>query len=213
MLGDGSRGVEAHPRPGRGGRRCGRGRRPVRPRGLLAVAAFAALAAFSSRLSRGRPRATGTARAPGRWLRDEGGGACRGDVGRPRAQDASGAAGSLLGNEGSNAGGGGVARMAQLGQLQQRASFAERRQLGVEGDVVDGVPEARTKAAEEVEDEGRLRNGVADVAESVGEHLDVLGLVGDGELALHERVELLVEVDSPSLAVAAKLALDGSPES
>jgi hypothetical protein len=59
-------------------------------------------------------------------------------------------------------------------ESEHGACLAEGRELDRVDDVVSGDRELGVEAADEVEDEPSLRNGVADVAKRVGKGLDML---------------------------------------
>jgi len=69
-------------------------------------------------------------------------------------------------------------------------------------DVVGGTSEAGIEAAQEVEDELQVGDGVADIAERIGGGLHPLGVVVDGRIALGHGVELMTQ----------EVALYGDPE-
>ena len=57
------------------------------------------------------------------------------------------------------------------------------------------------EAADDVEDEGAVLNGFAEVGEVVGHALELLAVIGDGEITLHKSSELGVKDEGASLAV------------
>ena len=65
--------------------------------------------------------------------------------------------------------------------------------------------------ADDVENESAVLNGFAKIGEVVGHVLELLAVVGDGEIILHECSELGVENEGASLAVTQELGLDGEP--
>ena len=67
------------------------------------------------------------------------------------------------------------------------------------------------EAADDVEDESAVLNGFAEIGEVVGHTLELLAVIGDGEITLHESSELGVEDEGASLTVAQELGLDGEP--
>ena len=64
------------------------------------------------------------------------------------------------------------------------------------------------EAADDVEDEGAVLNGFAEVGKVVGHALELLAVIGDGEITLHKSSELGVEDEGASLAVTQELGLD-----
>ena len=67
------------------------------------------------------------------------------------------------------------------------------------------------EAADDVEDESAVLNGFAEIGEVVGHALELLAVIGDGEITLHKSSELGVEDEGASLTVAQELGLDGEP--
>jgi len=67
------------------------------------------------------------------------------------------------------------------------------------------------EAADDVEDEGAVLNGFAEVGEVVGHALELFAVIGDGEITLHKSSELGVEDEGASLAVTQALGLDSEP--
>jgi hypothetical protein len=67
------------------------------------------------------------------------------------------------------------------------------------------------EAADDVEDESVMLNGFTEVGEVVGYVLELLAVIGDGEVTLHESSELGVEDEGASLTVVQELGLDGEP--
>jgi len=57
------------------------------------------------------------------------------------------------------------------------------------------------EAADDVEDEGAVLNGFAEVGEVVGHALELFVVIGDGEITLHKSSELGIEDEGASLAV------------
>jgi hypothetical protein len=77
------------------------------------------------------------------------------------------------------------------------------------GDDVGGGGEARVEAAQEVEHQLRGRDGVADLPECSSSALQLLGVGVDGEVALGQVVELLLEDDGARLLVCLEQPLNG----
>jgi hypothetical protein len=67
------------------------------------------------------------------------------------------------------------------------------------------------EAADDVEDEGAVLNSFAKVGEVVGHALELLAVIGDGEITLHKSSELGIENEGARLAVTQELGLDGEP--
>ena len=71
--------------------------------------------------------------------------------------------------------------------------------------------EALTEAPDQIEDEGAIRDGFADVGEGGSQALELAAVVGDGEITLAEVVKLGVEVEGTSFTIAEKLGFNGKP--
>ena len=67
------------------------------------------------------------------------------------------------------------------------------------------VVELVVQASDEGEDEGAVLDGLADVGEVVGEDLEALAVVADGEITLLQMMEFGGEVDGVLFAVAEEL--------
>jgi hypothetical protein len=70
----------------------------------------------------------------------------------------------------------------------------------------------RTEAAEEVENLTGLGDGMADVAQIIGEALELGAVVVDAQVTLLDAAELRLEVDSTLELVVAEERLDVAPE-
>ena len=103
----------------------------------------------------------------------------------------------------------GVAKLLENQRVPRRG---EGRQDRGARDVVGRAGEARVDAAEEVEDELGLGDGVANVAEGISRRLHALTIVGDGEIALGHGVELVMQIDRARLLVGLKEVVDGDPQ-
>lgn len=102
--------------------------------------------------------------------------------------------------------------VAKLLENQRVPRIGEGRQDRGARDVVGRAGEARVDAAEEVEDELGLGDGVANVAEGISRRLHALTIVGDGEIALGHGVELVMQIDRARLLVGLKEVVDGDPQ-
>ena len=101
-------------------------------------------------------------------------------------------------------------REAQLLEGELVARVGEGEAGG--GDVVGGAGKLFVQPAEEIEDELRLIDGMADVAELVGGGLDAEAVVVDGGIPLSHRVELVAQEDGPLRLVRLEETVDGDPE-
>lgn len=101
---------------------------------------------------------------------------------------------------------------AEFLQNELLAGGGEVRQRVRIGDVVGGAGEAGIEAAQEVEDELRVGDDAADIAERVGGGLHPLGVVVDGGVALGHGVELVTQEDGTRGLVGLEEAPDGDPE-
>lgn len=80
----------------------------------------------------------------------------------------------------------------------------ERQKDHGSGDDVRRVGKSQIEAAKKVEHKLRLRDGVANVEESISHLLDPLGVGIDGEITLGHRVECLTKDDDIGLLVRLK---------
>jgi hypothetical protein len=77
------------------------------------------------------------------------------------------------------------------------------------GEDGDGMTELRVQAMQRIDDHGRIRHWVADVAQHVGEVLEVAEVVVDGELALVHTMELLEGIDDALIGVVQEETTNG----
>jgi hypothetical protein len=73
------------------------------------------------------------------------------------------------------------------------------------------VGEVLVEAADHVQHQGAVGDGLAKIGEGVGHGLELPAVVGDGQITLAEVAELGVEVQCAGLSVPEKLRLDGEP--
>jgi len=73
------------------------------------------------------------------------------------------------------------------------------------------VAEALVKAADDVEDEGAVRDDLADGREIIGHLLQLAAVLGDGEVALDEVAKPRLQLNGAGLPIAEELRLDGEP--
>lgn len=163
---------------------------------LVLLAAVAAAAALASSAVVATSRRVGAAGTGGSSRR-------RGRAAEARAACSSRGAGCKKSTLGGHLG---LVRQSELLEDEHIARRRERRQGRRVGDVIRGVGEAR------VEDELRLRDGVADIAERVGECLHALAVLGNREITLRHRVELVAEEDGALSLVHLEQVLDGDPK-
>jgi hypothetical protein len=126
---------------------------------------------------------------------------------------ARGAAGGGRGGAGDEGGGGGdllPVGEAKLLQGELVPSVGEG-EVG-SSDVVGSAGVVLFQATEEVEDQLRLGDGVADVAELVGGRLDAEAVVVNGGFSLSHGVELLAQEDGALRLVGLEEAINGDPE-
>jgi len=71
--------------------------------------------------------------------------------------------------------------------------------------------EPTVETSEEVEDERAVLNGLVEVTKSICHALELPAVGGDVLIALLEVAELRIEMEGASLAIPAKLGLDGEP--
>lgn len=88
----------------------------------------------------------------------------------------------------------------------------ERREDRSTCDVVCRTGEVGVDAAQKVENQLRLRDGVPDVAKGIGCRLHALAVGSDGEIALDHGVELMMKKDCTWFLVRLKEVGDGEPE-
>jgi hypothetical protein len=92
---------------------------------------------------------------------------------------------------------------------KHRACPAEGGERSGVGDVVGGDGELGVQAANEVEDELRLRDGVTDITKRVSEGLHALTVVSDRRVTLNKSMKLVIEVDRARLLVVVEEIGDG----
>jgi hypothetical protein len=80
------------------------------------------------------------------------------------------------------------------------------------GDVIGGAGVLLVQPAEKVEDELRLVDGMADVAELFGGGLDAETVVVNGGISLSHGVKLVTQEDGPLRLVHLEEAINGDPE-
>jgi hypothetical protein len=104
----------------------------------------------------------------------------------------------------------GVAELS-LVQSEQGACLGESRERVLHRENGGDVGVVRVETAEAVEDEGLVGDGGADVTEGIGEGLDAVAVGGDAEVALHDHVELCLEVDGACHLVVEEEVGDEGP--
>jgi hypothetical protein len=104
--------------------------------------------------------------------------------------------------------------VGEHGQLESEhgACLPEGKEWGHVGDVVSGDGELGVEAADEVEDELSLQNGMADITERVAEGVDMLVVVGDGGVPLNKSVKLIAKGDCTHLLVVVEEVRDHDVE-
>jgi hypothetical protein len=100
----------------------------------------------------------------------------------------------------------------QLKFLEEQIGASRHEGVRLGGEDLLDVAEARTQAAEEIEHLTGLRNWMADVAKVVGELLQIVAAVGDGEFALNNAAELGLEEDRALQFIVTEDALDVRPD-
>ena len=71
--------------------------------------------------------------------------------------------------------------------------------------------ETFVEAADDVEDESAVGNGLTKITEGIGHPFELATVVGDGEISLAEVAKLRVEEESSSLPVPEELGFYGEP--
>lgn len=117
------------------------------------------------------------------------------------------------GDEGSGVGGDAVSGVAHFCQQQRRAGTGEGGERRLQGKEVRLGGEAGTETTDEVEDECAVGDGLAEVAEGVGESLEATAVLRHRHVALIETAKFGLEVDDASLLVVSEKVLRSKPQS
>jgi hypothetical protein len=131
--------------------------------------------------------------------RGGGGAAARGATGGSRASD------QCRGRRNLD-----LVREAQFLEEELVASVGEGEVVG--GDVVGGVGEFLVQSAEQIEDKGRLGDGLVDVAQLVGGGLHAVAVVVDCGVPLSQRMEFMTQEDGPWCLVRLEQGDDGGSQ-
>jgi hypothetical protein len=107
--------------------------------------------------------------------------------------------------------GGGDRSHGELFEEELRADLDERREGALALQVRAQVSEAVVEAAQEVDGEQPVGDGLTELDQGVGEGLHPPAVVGDGEGALAEGAELGVDEDDAGLPIAHELFLESQP--
>jgi hypothetical protein len=73
------------------------------------------------------------------------------------------------------------------------------------------VAVAGAEATQEVQHQGTIGNGLAEIAERVSQALHLAAVLSHGEVPLREQVKLGVEVECPRVPVPEELVLESEP--